>query len=362
MRRKDGQPKLKSLRAKARIQWGFRNNPHLSEILNPALVPGNETTHHFSCVSLFSGCGGLDLGFLGGFRIFGQLHAALPTRILAAYDFDDQCIETYRLNLGPHGIRADLSLMPADKIPAAQVLLGGFPCQDFSSCGPKKGLEGKRGRLYEVMASYMQLHKPLIVIGENVPFFEKLHDGVIMRTVIKDFEKCGYRFNVWRIRCQDFGLPQSRTRIFLVGVRTDLSGRPMEPTPPIFTPRRTIDQAIDDLLDIRDETIPNQSQYFVATKATKGAGQGDQKCQAGDISFTIRANARGRIQFHHSLDRRLTVRECARLQSFPDEFVFPHGTQTNLSQIGNAVPPIIGHLVGQSVVRYLTAATREMAA
>ena len=79
-----------------------------------------------------------------------------------------------------------------------------------------------------------------------------------------------------------------------------------------------------------------------------------------EISYTIRANAKGRIQFHYALDRRMTVRECARLQSFPDDFVFPHATGPNIMQIGNAVPPIIGHLVGQSVARFIE--SKELAA
>ena len=92
----------------------------------------------------------------------------------------------------------------------------------------------------------------------------------------------------------------------------------------------------------------------MASVATEGGGQGDHKNPTtGGIAYTIRANARGRIQFHHHLDRRLTVRECARLQSFPDSFVFPYGTQRNLKLIGNAVPPIIGNMVALHVQAWL---------
>ena len=238
-------------------------------------------------------------------------------------------------------------------LPKARVLLGGFPCQDFSSCGPKTGFDGKRGRLYEVMVRYMQLHQPEIVIGENVPHLERMEEGVVLKTILRDFEACGYRFKLWRICCPDFGLPQSRTRLFLVGVRSDITGHPEPPELPLFSNQRTINEAIGDLMDVVDETVPNQSQYFVATKATAGAGQGDQKCEFGSIAYTVRANAKGRIQYHYGLDRRMTVRECARLQSFPDDFVFPHATGPNLMQIGNAVPPMIGHLVGQSIARFI---------
>ncbi|NLE41597.1 MAG: DNA cytosine methyltransferase [Lentisphaerae bacterium] len=117
----------------------------------------------------------------------------------------------------------------------------------------------------------------------------------------------------------------------------------------------TIAEALADLEGVDDETVPNQSQFFVSSKATSGGGQGDHKNDPDKVSYCIRANARGRIQFHHRLDRRLTVRECARLQTFPDEFVFPFTTQRNLTLIGNAVPPVLGYSVAKSVLAYLDA-------
>jgi DNA (cytosine-5)-methyltransferase 1 len=362
MRRKDGQRKLKALRAMPRYSCGFINNPSTYDYRNPSISDSIITKNTIKCVSMFSGCGGMDLGFLGGFKVFGQLFKSLPFHIESAFDIDSKAIETYNLNLGQHGKCLDLTTIPPEKLPSAQILIGGFPCQDFSSCGPKTGLDGKRGKLYEVMVGYMKHHQPDLVVGENVPYLEKLADGKILETILNDFTACGYRFKVWRILCADYGLPQSRTRLFLVGVRNDITGAPQPPELPIFSHRRPIEAAIGDLVEINDETIANQSQYFVSTKATAGAGQGDQKCIEGDISYTIRANAKGRIQYHYSLDRRLTVRECARLQSFPDEFVFPHATGSNIMQIGNAVPPMIGHLVGTAISQFLNQKTTLLTA
>jgi DNA (cytosine-5)-methyltransferase 1 len=117
----------------------------------------------------------------------------------------------------------------------------------------------------------------------------------------------------------------------------------------------TISEALADLESIADESVINQSQFFVSTKASSGGGQGDHKNNPNKVAYCIRANARGRIQFHHHLDRRLTVRECARLQTFPDQFVFPFTTQRNLTLIGNAVPPVLGYHVAKSVAAYLDA-------
>ena len=116
-----------------------------------------------------------------------------------------------------------------------------------------------------------------------------------------------------------------------------------------------IDEALQSLEKITDETVTNQSQYFVSTKATAGAGQGDQTSKRGDLAYAVRANPKGRVHFHYELDRRLTVRESARLQSFPDEFVFPHSAGKNFMEIGNAVPPIIGHHIMKQIEEFLRA-------
>jgi len=345
MRRKDGKPKTRAKRAMPRYTVGFKDHPH-GEAFNAK--PGEE----ISMVSLFAGCGGLDLGFHGGFSVYGEQFERLNYTVAAAYDNLPDAIETYRLNLSNDIELADLTQLPAKEMPAAEVLTGGFPCQDFSSSGPKTGFDGKRGRLYLALRDYMRLHRPSIVVGENVPHLERLNGGKYIRHILKDFEREGYNFDVWNLYGPDYGLPQSRRRLFLIGVRDDQEGFPIKPpgSPKLFRP---IDKALQDLEYIDSEEVCNQSQYYVASKATSGGGQGDHVNQIGTAAYCIRANPRGRIQFHYRLPRRLTVRECARLQSFPDEFVFPFSTQRNILLIGNAVPPMLGHLVGKSVQGFL---------
>ncbi|OCQ94305.1 hypothetical protein BCD64_04930 [Nostoc sp. MBR 210] len=321
--------------------------------INPTLFKSYNSGDYINVISLFSGCGGLDLGFLGGFTFLGKKYPSLPYRIVQAYDVDEKATQTYALNLSHDVTTVDLTSIDIQLLPSANILLGGFPCQDFSSCGHKKGFQGSRGELYTVMKDYMNLHKPEIVVGENVPFLEKLEDGFFLRYILNEFESVGYNFKVWKIYCPDFGLPQSRTRLFLIGIRSDIGSFPQPPTPESFLKPVSINEAIGDLVEITDETIPNQTQYFVATKATKGSGQGDQKSKYGEIAYTVRANTKARVHFHYSLDRRLTVRECARLQSFPDEFIFPHSASQNMLQIGNAVPPIIGHLIANRIYKFI---------
>ena len=351
MRPKSGLPKRKALRNLPLFEVGHNSN---SGVIQRRL---HDKTYQksWSVVSMFSGCGGFDLGAEGGFKFLGEYYEKLPFEVIAAYDNDDKACETYRLNIGRNIECVDLTEMPKECFPSADILIGGFPCQDFSSCGPKTGLAGDRGRLYKVMARYMAEHKPKVVIAENVPFFLTLHNGAIAEEVLREFRGCGYEFTVWQVYCPDYGLPQSRTRIFLVGYETSIGilPPPIQPNPThVFNPV-FIDHAIRDLETIADEAIPNQSQYFVATKATAGAGQGDQTSRRGALGYAVRANPKARVHFHYELERRLTVRETARLQSFPDEFVFPHATSKNFMEIGNAVPPIIGHAVMRQIAEFM---------
>lgn len=347
MRRKDGKPQIRALRNKAKFDVGFRESE------NARRNGYGSGTCAYCVTSFFSGCGGLDFGFRGGFSVLGKSYGPLPFEIVGAYDVLQDAVDCYRLNVDDRIRQADLTQLDVATLPGTDVLIGGFPCQDFSSSGPKTGFDGKRGRLYQVLLNYMRAHRPRLVVGENVIHLARMKDGAVLKTIVRDFESVGYHFDVWNLYAPDYGVPQSRKRLFFVGVRDDLRGYPVKPSPTNALAPVTISQALRDLEDVTDESVTNQSQYFVSSKASAGGGQGDTVNDADKVALCIRANARGRIQFHYRLPRRLTVRECARVQTFPDEFVFPYSTQRNLTLIGNAVPPILAHAVASSVVRFL---------
>ena len=360
MRPKSGLKKRKALRNMPEFSCGFDEHPEILRLR--ATEPSTGTDGQISVLSMFAGCGGMDLGFVGGFPYLKKFYPSLPFHIHRALEIDDDAVATYRLNMCHDVAPCDLTKVDMAVLPSVDVLLGGFPCQDFSSCGPKTGFEGKRGRFYRVMVEYAEIHRPAMFVAENVPHLAKLQEGRLLQEIIADFSEVGYDVRVWTLYCPDYGLPQNRTRLFFVGVRHDIvatAGRPSAPAPTIFQKPIAIDDAIHDLELIVDETIPNQSQYFVATKATKGAGQGDQVSMRGQVAYAVRANPKARVHFHYELPRRLTVRECARLQSFPDQFVFPFSTSTNMMQIGNAVPPIIGHAVAEEIMQYLRAVQQK---
>lgn len=320
-------------------------------------MAANKKKNVYSVVSYFSGCGGLDLGFRGDFRYHDQDYPKLPFNICAAYDFEEHCVDTYNGFFGEGSATvADLSKIDVTTVPKAQILIGGFPCQEFSSCGPLGGLESERGRLYQILITYMNQYKPLMVIGENVINLERMENGEVIKTIRTDLTNAGYKVEVWKMFAPDYGVPQRRTRLFFICVRDDIHkkyGFPPKPNPTFTDNYRSIEWAIGDLIDVTDESVPNQSQYFGASKAKKGNGQGDESNKKDQPAYTIRANPKSRVQFHYSLDRRLTVRECARIQTFPDNFAFKHSKTTSISEIGNAVPPVLAYVVASAISEYL---------
>lgn len=320
------------------------------------IASNKQQNHSHSVVSYFCGCGGLDLGFRGDFTYKGEKYARFPFDIMAAYDKEQRCVETYNGYFGEHAHCSDLSIIDVKSVPKATVLIGGFPCQEFSSCGPLGGLDSERGQLYKALINYMNEHRPSVVVGENVINLERMDNGKVLETIKSDLVDAGYEVRVWKMFAPDYGIPQRRARLFFICVRNDIYKRfgfPEEPEPEFIGKYRSIEWAIGDLVNVMDNSVPNQDQYFAASRAKKGNGQGDENNKKDYPAYTIRANPKSRVQFHYSLERRLTVRECARIQTFPDDFVFTHAKTTSISQIGNAVPPVLAHTVAKSIAAYL---------
>jgi len=304
-------------------------------------------------VSMFSGCGGMDLGFVGGFDYRGTWYTRLPVTLLGAYDNDRKTKRTYDKNFDHKLELLDLANADVEALPVSDILIGGFPCQEFSICGPRGGVDASRGQLFRTMSRYAAKHKPAVVIAENVNHLRFLNSGADLKTIRRSLARAGYNVQVWPVYAPDFGVPQTRRRIFIVGVRKDLPTTLTPPDPKFAGEHRSTAWAIEDLATISDETVANQSQYFKAGLAQKGHGQGDEVNSKHSPAYTIRANSRSRVQFHYELPRRLTVRECARIQTFPDNFIFPDEPTPSIKQIGNAVPPVLAHAIASHVTRYL---------
>lgn len=294
-------------------------------------------------VSLFSGCGGLDLGFIGNFNFLGKYYGETLFNIAWANEINHAACRTYRRNIGAHIVEGDiweaLSSIPKN----ADVVIGGFPCQDISINGKGAGIDGKRSGLYRAMVEAVSLIRPKVFVAENVKGLLMKRNKQSLNRVLADFRSLGYQVNYRLYHAADYGVPQTRDRVFIVGTRPDVPSF-IHPDP-LPDKHVTAKEAIGDL-----ECLGlNEAFNHVWSLANKSAEQGNRKLIADRPGYTIRAECHGNIQFHYSLPRRISMREAARFQSFPDSFVFEAKLRETERQIGNAVPPVLAWHIAKAV-------------
>lgn len=321
-------------------------------------------------LSLFSGCGGLDLGVRGDFESLGNKYEKNPYEIVFANDIVQKACDTYEYNFGHKAICGDIRDIDLNLLPEVDIVIGGFPCQDFSLAGKRKGLSAERGRLYLEMKRVIEYCKPIAFIAENVDGLRIIKTGqdtTALDVIIDEFRSIGYNVVYNVLNAADYGVPQSRIRVMIVGIKADLKLKMKYPsrTHGEFGKQSwiTAKQAIDDLWDKLSKTdIPNHTinDYSRAKFYPGKKMQGNCQIAGNKPSPTIRSEHHGNIEGHfRSLDesdpnnmekwRRLSVRECARLQTFPDNFEFPCSSSDAYKQIGNAVPPVLGWHVARAL-------------
>lgn len=297
----------------------------------------------WNIVSLFSGCGGMDLGFLGGFEFLGRQYGANPFNIIWANEINPAACKTYERNFAHKlinaGIAEAIHSLPAN----ADIVIGGFPCQDISINGKMLGIKGKRSGLYAYMVEAVNKIAPRIFIAENVGGLLLKQNSYSLNKILSDFRSLDYDVSYKLYKATDYGAPQTRERVFIVGVKKGLP----KFAPPASTHALPITarQAIGEL-----EAMPkNKVISHIWSLANASREQGNRRLVADRPSYTIRAECHGNIQFHYSLPRRISMREAARIQSFPDTFLFPCGLRETERQIGNAVPPVLAWNIAQAV-------------
>lgn len=301
----------------------------------------------YTVVSMFSGCGGMDLGFTGGFEVFGRRYRSLPFQIVWANDLNAEACKTYRHNLRHEILRGNVWDLLDGMPQKADVLIGGFPCQDISINGKRNGLKGTRSGLYKAMIEAIGRIRPKVFVAENVKAL--LQHQEWLRQVVNDFEVLGYKLHYQLYQAADYGVPQTRERVLFVG-----TAHAVEPyLPPI--PERsaanwmTAKEAIGDLERMSRNPLTNH----IWSLANTSPEQGNRKLLHDRPGYTIRAECHGNIQYHYLLPRRVSMREAARIQSFPDKFVFLSRLRETERQVGNAVPPVLAWHVANSVLACL---------
>ncbi|MBO6537458.1 MAG: DNA cytosine methyltransferase [Balneolaceae bacterium] len=304
-------------------------------------------------ISLFSGCGGMDLAFhQNGFNIKW------------ANDIDPKACSTYAKNIGDHIICDDITKLDYSLIPEADLILGGFPCQDFSMIWKRGGIETDRGNLYLNFVDVVHQKNPLMFVAENVKGLLTANKGKAIKQIIHDFSQtgeCGYQTEAHLVNFADYGVAQLRERVLIIGVRKDI-GKYFDIPAPTRDPDNYL-TAKEALLNVREVPFNNEHQNIKQKTVEKlklippGGNYSDIPKSSphyvkGMISHVYRrlhpdkpaktiiaAGGGGTWGYHFEEPRPLTNRERARLFGYPDYFIFD-GTITEVRrQIGNSVPP-----------------------
>lgn len=319
-------------------------------------------TQKYKVLSLFSGCGGLDLGLEGDFNYLGKKYAENPFHVVWANDINAKACKTQALNFPATEVVCDDITKVLEnklKLPEADIVVGGFPCQDFSLAGKRQGLKVKRGQLYLSMVEVVKQVKPKIFMAENVKGLLSWEGGLGIATMVSDFEELGYNVEYKLHNTANFGVPQTRERVIIMGVRKDVANdvvwpaetHSVRPDETGLLPWVTIKDAIGDLEDsTRHDSLPNSG--YSKAKLFPGT-QGNTITKPDRPGPTMRAEHHGNIEFHYGLQRRLSAREAARIQSFPDDFVFISSTTDAYRQVGNAVAPVFGWHLAQALKEIL---------
>lgn len=318
-------------------------------------VPKSQMTF----VDLFCGCGGLSKGLeMSGLEG------------ICGLDFFKEACMTYERNFEHPFVNGDITL-PESKEKFYEIVrkqlngrplnivAGGFPCQGFSMAG-NRIVDDPRNSLYKELLEIVNTLKPDFVICENVKGLRSMLGGQVEQKILEDFRKIGYEMNVTVLCAADYYTPQKRERVIFIGNR--LGVKNFHPKPILYPNQYiTTGQAIADLMNHPEDEefnhVPTKHRPDMAQKMLeleegkslyKGYSDAWKKCPWNEASCTIKEN-HGGVNIHPRLPRVLTAREMARLQSFPDDFIFMGKKNKQLVQIGNAVPPLLGKAIGLAV-------------
>lgn len=392
--------------------------PKFIDVLNGLLEKKEGDIKEFTSIDLFSGCGGMTKGF-----------EFAGVRSIFASDIDENCEKTFTRNFpGTPFLCKDITEITKEEVDALtggvspDIIIGGPPCQGFSLANKNRNkvADDPRNKLFYGFVKFINWYSPKTFVMENVKGLLSMQNGKVIQTICDEFTNAGeYGYNVAYkvLRASDYGTPQNRERVILIGFRKDLDIMPVHPVPYEMDSLITVNEAISDLPVIHagqgEESMnypgkpanayqllmrqnsdkvsnhiamkhtPRLVERFKAIKAgqslvdvweTHGAVKRGAPSEKSNIKFsqnnqrvfgnlpapTIAASFQSNF-IHPTLDRNFTAREGARLQSFPDDFIF-EGMRTKMSwekglsqyqQIGNAVPVLLAYAIANSVISQL---------
>lgn len=319
----------------------------------------------FRFIDLFCGIGGFRIAFqnLGGKCVFSS-------------DIDEYAGQTYFANFGEHPF-GDIENIPLGLIPYHDILLAGFPCQAFSIAGKKKGFDDNRGILFRHIVRILNAKQPKAFLLENVKGLLNHNKGKTINHILTELQNAGYEVGYPQIvNSKDFNLPQNRLRIYIAGFRKNLYCRDFK-----FPKTLKLTQTVKDIVEKKPVSVKYylSQQYFETLKnhkirhRTKGHGFGYEILKDDGIAnvlvsssmgrernliyddrladFTPVTNIKGEVNKEYI--RRLTPREWARLQGFPDKFIIPVSDTQAYKQFGNTVPISVVQEIGKEMLKVL---------
>lgn len=302
--------------------------------------------------SLFCGCGGMDLGVIGGFSFLGKEYKENPFDIVYSVDFDEYCTKIYNENFEHKCLVKDVRDIDIKELPQFDLLIGGFPCQSFSISAqnpPRLGYKDERGMLFFEMVKILKERQPRFFIAENVKGILSANEGKAFPMIMKEFRDAGYHVMHKLLNASDYGVPQKRERVIIMGFLKEEDFRSFRYPSKLRNEERKV---------LGDVIIPeenrNESLFFsekavagmmaVREKMNKGRVQSlDEPCNTVSAHLAkVSLNSTDPVLMISNRYRRFSTREAARIQSFPDTFKLNSVSQgRQYKAIGNAVPPVM---------------------
>ena len=308
--------------------------------------------------SLFCGCGGTDVGLIGNFDFLGKHYDANGIEIVYANDIDANACAIFEKNFGLAPDNRDIRLVDSKELPEFDILTGGFPCQSFSIVAqnpPRLGIKDDRGMLFFEMCRILRERQPKCFIAENVKGILTANKKEAFPLILQEFEKSGYDVKYTVLNAAEYGVPQKRERVIIVGFRKDLGVKFIFPSPPIKT-----ENEYKSLQSVIEKEVAEK--YYFSEKAVLGMMKNRESMNKGrsqDITkpcntvgahlAKVSLNSTDPVLFVNGRYRRFTPREVARIQSFPESFQLVGSEGVQYRALGNAIPPVMFWYVAKAV-------------
>lgn len=318
----------------------------------------------FRVASLFSGGGGTDIGFAGGFDFLGRHYDSNNADIVYANDIEINANRMFEANFDLKPDSRNIREVNSFDIPEFDILTGGFPCQSFSvsAQNPKRlGIKDERGTLFFEMVRILKHRQPMAFVAENVKGILSANKHEAFPLIIEEFEKVGYTVSYKLLFSADFGIPQKRERVFIVGIRNDLELKYNFDEPPVKSSEDYVP-----LSEILERNIPEK--YYFSDRAVQGMLQSKtskimNKGRAQDITkpcntvsshlAKVSLNSTDPVLLENGKYRRFTPREVARIQSFPEEYKLIGSEGAQYRMLGNAIPPVMMWYIANKLLSML---------